>query len=123
MVNKRMSRVDGEIQKALATIISKFDDINISGSLVSVMKVETFADFSMAKVFISVLGDKSKKKFIVEKLNANKKTIRYELAHMVKLRVVPELVFIVDEVEERAEKVMKLFEQIEGDLKDVREDN
>lgn len=123
MTNKRMSRVDAEIQKALVGIISKFDDINISGSLVSVMKVETFADFSMAKVYISVLGDKSKKSLIVDKLNANKKTIRYELAHSIKLRTVPELLFIVDEVEERAEKVLKLFEQIEGDLDDVREDN
>lgn len=122
MTNKRMSRVDAEIQKSLADIISKFDDVNIAGSLISVMKVETFADFSMAKVFISVLGDKSKKSLIVKKLNDNKKTIRYELAHSVRLRNVPELVFIVDEVEERAEKVLKLFEQIEGE-NDVREDN
>lgn len=123
MTNKRMSRVDAEIQKALTNIISKLDDVKISGSLVSIMKVETFADFSMAKVFVSVLGDKSKKALVVDKLNTNKKTIRYELAHSVKLRNVPELLFIVDEVEERAEKVLKLFEQIEGDLKDVREDN
>lgn len=122
MTNKRMSRVDAEIQKSLAEIISRFDDVNIAGSLISVMKVETFADFSMAKVFISVLGDKSKKSLIVKKLNDNKKTIRYELAHSLRLRNVPELVFIVDEVEERAEKVLKLFEQIEGE-NDVREDN
>ena len=123
MTNKRMSRVDAEIQKALAEIISKFDDVNIAGSLVSIMKVETFSDFSMAKVFVSVLGDKSKKSLIVKKLNDNKKTIRYELAHSMRLKNVPDLVFIVDEVEERAEKVLKLFEQIEGENNDVREDN
>ena len=123
MVKNRMSRVDAEIQKALAEIITRFDDVNIVGSLISVMKVETFSDFSMAKVYISVLGDKSKKTLIVKKLNENKKTIRYELAHSLRLRNVPELIFIVDEVEERAEKVLKLFEQIEGDLHDVREDD
>ena len=123
MVKNRMSRVDAEIQKALAEIITRFDDVNIVGSLISVMKVETFSDFSMAKVYISVLGDKSKKTLIVKKLNENKKTIRYELAHSLRLRNVPELVFVVDEVEERAEKVLKLFEQIEGDLHDVREDD
>lgn len=123
MKNKRMGQVDGEIQKALAEIIAKFDDINIAGSLISVMKVETFSDFSMSKVYISVLGDKSKKSLIVKKLNDNKKTIRYELAHRLRLRNVPELLFVVDEVEERAAKVLKLFEQIEGDLHDVREDD
>ena len=123
MANKRMSRVDAEIQKSLAEIISKFDDVNIAGALVSIMKVDTTSDFSMAKVYVSVLGDKSKKTLIVKKLNENQKTIRYDLAHKLKLRTVPELTFIVDEVEERASRVLKLFEQIEGETHDVREDN
>lgn len=123
MTNKRMSRVDAEIQKSLAEIISKFDDVNISGTLVSVMKVDTTSDFLMARVYVSVLGDKSKKLLVVKKLNDNQKTIRYELAHKLKLRNVPELTFVVDEVEERASRVLKLFEQIEGESNDVREDN
>ena len=123
MTNKRMSRVDAEIQKSLAEIISKFDDINITGTLVSIMKVDTTSDFSQARVYVSVLGDKSKKSLVVKKLNENQKTIRYDLAHKLKLRTVPELTFVVDEVEERASRVLKLFEQIEGESNDVREDN
>lgn len=112
MLNNRMSRIDAEIQKHLASIINKFDDIEISTSLVSIMKVETFSDFSLSKIYVSVFGDEQKKKNIVQKLNNNKKTIRYELAHKVRFRNVPDLVFIVDDVEERAERVLKLFEQI-----------
>ncbi|MBE5755499.1 MAG: 30S ribosome-binding factor RbfA [Clostridiales bacterium] len=114
--SKRMSRVDAEIQKALASIISKFDDIDFATSLISVMKVETTADFSFAKVYVSVLGEKEKKTRIVKKLNDNKKTIRYDLAHSLKMRNVPELSFIVDEVEEKAERILKLFEKIETEL-------
>ena len=114
--NKRMSRVDAEVQKALANIISKFDDIDFATSLISVMKVETTSDFSFAKVFVSVLGEKEKKTRIVKKLNDNKKTIRYDLAHSLKMRNVPELMFVVDEVEEKAERIFKLFEQIETEL-------
>ena len=51
----------------------------------------------------------------IEKLNDNQKSIRFELAHKLRLRTVPELHFVVDEVEEKAERIMKLFEQIEGD--------
>lgn len=112
MINNRMNKVNSEIQKCLAEIISKFDDIEISTTLVSVMKVETTSDFSFSKIYISVFGDEEKKKRIVKKLNDNKKTIRYDLAHKVRLRTVPELLFIVDDVEERAERVLKLFEQI-----------
>ena len=115
MANKRMSRVDGEIQKALASIISKFDDSELANALISIMKVDTYADFSYAKVYISVFGDADKKKSVVKKLNENQKSIRFELAHKLRLRTVPELHFIVDELEEKAEKIMKLFEQIEGD--------
>ncbi len=117
--NKRMSRVDAEVQKALANIISKFDDIDFATSLISVMKVETTSDFSFAKVFVSVLGEKEKKTRIVKKLNDNKKTIRYDLAHNLKMRNVPELMFVVDEVEEKAERILKLFEQIETELPPV----
>lgn len=115
MSNTRMSRIDSEIQKHLANIISRFDDEQISSALVSVMKVETFADLSLSKVYISVFGDENKKKQIVKKLNDNKKTIRYDLAHKMKLRIIPDLIFIVDDLEERAERVLKLFETIESD--------
>ena len=120
MANQRMSRVNGEVQKALASIISKFDDSELSNALISIMKVDTYSDFSYAKVYVSVFGDQSKKQMIVKKLNDNQRAIRYELAHKVKMRVVPELHFIVDDVEEKAERMMKLFEQIEGDGSDAK---
>ena len=117
--NNRMSRVNSEIQKSLMTIISRFDDVEISTALISIMKVDTFSDFSMSKVYVSVFGSEEQKKNVVSKLNHNKKSIRYELAHSLKLRNVPELMFIVDDVEERAERVLKLFDKIEADLKET----
>ena len=117
MSNNRMSRIDSEIQKNLASIISRFDDTEIASTLISIMKVETFSDLSLSKIYVSVLGDENKKKRIVAKLNDNKKTIRFDLAHKIKLRNVPDLIFIVDDVEEKAERVLKLFEKIETELK------
>ena len=112
---KRMHRVDAEIQKALAEIISRFDDAEIATTLVSVMKVETYADLSMSKVFVSVYGSEEKKNNVIKKLNDNKKQIRYDLAHKVKLRIVPDLLFVLDDLEEKADKIMRLFKTIEGD--------
>lgn len=121
MANTRMSRVNSEIQKSLMKIISHFDDIEISSAMISIMKVDTFADFSMAKIYVSVFGNEEKKNLVVSKLNENKKSIRYELAHTLKLRNVPELMFIVDDVEERAERVLKLFDKIESELKETND--
>ena len=119
MANNRMSRVNSEVQKSLMTIISHFDDEDIATAMISIMKVDTFSDFSMSKVYVSVFGDANKKKMVVDKLNKNKKSIRYELAHSLRMRNVPELMFIVDDVEERAERVLKLFDKIEADLKET----
>lgn len=120
MKSTRMSRVDSEIQKHIQKIISNFDDAEIANSIISVMKVETFADFSCSKIFISMLGSMESKKRIVKKLNDNKKTIRYRLAHEMKFRTVPDLIFVVDDTDERAENVLRLFEQIEKDMpKDI----
>ena len=121
MANNRMSRVNSEIQKTLMKIISHFDDEDIATAMISIMKVDTFSDFSMSKIYVSVFGDESKKNLVVSKLNKNKKSIRYELAHSIKMRNVPELVFIVDDLEERAEKVLKLFDKIEAELKETND--
>lgn len=119
MANNRMNRVNSEIQKSLMKIISRFDDTDISSALISIMKVDTFADFSMSKIYVSVLGSEEQKKKVVDKLNLNKKSIRYDLAHNLIFKNVPELNFIIDDVEERAERVLKLFDKIETELKDT----
>lgn len=111
----RMQRVDAEIQKCMANLISRMDDSDIANNMVSIMKVETFADFSLSKIYISALGGLEKKNAIVKKLNDNKKTFRYELAHHLRMRTVPDILFVVDDVTERAEKVLKLFEKIEAE--------
>ena len=121
MANNRMSRVNSEIQKTLMKIISHFDDEDIATAMISIMKVDTFSDFSMSKIYVSVFGDETKKNLVVSKLNKNKKSIRYELAHSLKMRNVPELMFIVDDLEERAEKVLKLFDKIEAELKETND--
>ncbi len=120
MANNRMSRVNSEVQKAVSSIISKFDDSDIANALVSIMKVDTYADFSLTKIYVSVFGNLEKKQLVVKKLNDNKKSIRYELAHALKMRIVPDIMFVVDDVEEKAERVMKLFKEIEGDDSDAK---
>lgn len=115
MKGTRMSRIDSEIQKQLAKIIADFDNSEISSTIISILKVETFADFSLSKIYISVLGDETKKDKIVEILNENKKTIRYKLAHTVKFKTIPDLIFIADHFEEQSQRVLKLFEKIESE--------
>ena len=115
MKGNRMERIDSEIQKKLAKIISEFDNEEVSNTIISILKVETFADFSLSKIYISVFGNEEKKSRVVAFLNENKKTIRYKLAHLVKFREVPDLLFLEDHFEEKSARVLKLFEKIESE--------
>ena len=115
MKPNRINRINAEIQKHLAEIISQFDDEDLSSSIISILKVETYADLSLSKIYISVLGADEKKYQIAQKLNNNKKTIRYNLAHMMRLRTIPDLLFIADEFEQKSQHILKLFEKIEGE--------
>ena len=118
MKSNRIERIDSEIQKHLANIISKLDNEEISSTIVSILKVETFADLSLSKIYISAYGALDEKKKIVDILNNNKKTIRYKLAHLMRIKNVPDLLFIVDEFEEKSSRVLKLFETIESEIVD-----
>ncbi len=115
MKENRMNKVNSEIQKHISEIIQNFDDLEFSSTIISVLKVETYADFSLSKIYISTLGGDEKKSEIVKKLNKNKKAIRYKLAHSMRFRTVPELLFIEDNFEEKSERVLNLFKQIEGE--------
>jgi ribosome-binding factor A len=55
-------------------------------------------NLSSAKIYVSVLmEDEVKIKQTIQSLNRAAKSLRYNLAHAVQLRIVPELKFIYDE--------------------------
>ena len=60
----RMDRVNEELKKEISIVIDQhLKNPNITG-LISVTKVKTSPDLRFAKVYISLLNSKSKKKYI-----------------------------------------------------------
>lgn len=111
MPNIRMSRINSEIQKAVATIIDSLENPDIKGNLVCVQKVNTSPDLLMCTIAVSCLtGNKQK---IVNSLNASKNYIRKNLGHKLILKTLPELTFVLDTVDDYAAKMDKLFKEIE----------
>lgn len=111
MANVRMSRVDAEIQKAVAKIINdRLENPNIKGVLVTVLHVNTTADLLLSTIYVSVFGGDGKT--IVQALNASKSYIRHELSRMIKLRTIPDLKFVLDTSLDYADHMDSLFESI-----------
>lgn len=92
----RTQRVGDSIQKALAQILMYEADERMR--LVTITSVVVSRDLSYAKIYVSVLSDDPKQiKDIVAALNANMKSLRYQLVREVDLRIAPELKFVYDE--------------------------
>ena len=107
----RMQRVDEEFKRELSKIIDQdLKNPNITG-MISVTKVKTSSDLKNARVYISILGSKSKKNTMEGIKNASG-FIRTELAKRVNLRYTPELVFELDETLEYGAKIDSILEEL-----------
>ena len=101
MKRERQVRIDHELQRELARLISReLNDPRLG--FVTVTRVEITQDMQTAKVFVSVIGDRHVAGQSMEALESAKKFLRGELGHAVKLRHTPDLVFVEDRSTERA---------------------
>ena len=111
MANVRMSRIDAEIQKHVATIINnKLEHPDIKGAFITVVKASTTADLSISTIYITVYGSDNKK--VLDALVASKNFIRRELGNEMRLRVVPDLRFMLDTSYEYGKHMDSLFDSI-----------
>ena len=108
MKRERQVRIDHELQRELARLISReLSDPRLG--FVTVTRVEITQDLNTAKVFVSIIGDRHVAGQSMEALESAKKFLRGELGRAVKLRHTPELVFVEDRTTERAIELSKVL--------------
>lgn len=91
------TRVNAEVQRALAEIIrGEIKDPRIS-PLTSVVSVEVAPDLKNCKVYISVLGDEKAGQDTLAGLVRGEGFIRNCLARTINLRNTPQLHFVLDQ--------------------------
>ena len=106
------TRINGEVQKELSTIIrNEVKDPRIH-PMTSVMAVEVAPDLKTCKAFISVLGSEESKQSTIKGLKSAEGYIRRQLAHNMNLRNTPEIRFILDESLEYGVTMSKLIADI-----------
>ena len=104
------TRINGEVQKELSTIIrNEIKDPRIH-PMTSVMEVAP--DLKTCKAYISVLGEKEAKEATIKGLKSAEGYIRRQLAHNMNLRNTPEIRFILDESIEYGVTMSKLIDDI-----------
>jgi len=98
------------IQKELSDIFQRDKRGILENAFVTIVEVRVSPDLAIAKVYISMMLVKDKAAML-EKIRARKNEIRKALGNKIgkQVRVVPELIFFIDEVEEDAQRMDKLI--------------
>lgn len=101
------------IQKELSAIFQRDRRGILDNAFITIADVKMSPDLSVAKVFISMMLAKNKEKTL-ENLNLHKREIRKSLGDVIgkQVRIIPELIFIIDEVEENAQRLDDLIKNL-----------
>lgn len=97
MESTRQAKIARLLQKELSEIF-RLQTAKTHGVIVSVSSVKVSPDLSIARAYLSVFPS-AKAQDLIESINHNARTIRYELAQRVRfqLRKTPELSFYLDD--------------------------
>ena len=117
METTRQAKISRLLQKELSEIFRR-ETAKMRGTMVSVSSVKVSPDLSIARAYLSVFpSDKAAE--VMEGLNEQAKTVRYELAQRTRfqLRRCPELQFYLDDSIDYLENIDRLL----GEKTDVQE--
>ena len=115
----RMERMADQIRNAIAVMIAEeLRDPRIG--FVTVTRVELSADLQHARVRVSVLGDESIRNATLEGLQSAAGFLRREIARRMRLRRVPEVLFLHDPGPEESLKLERLLHVLHRQEQEVR---
>ena len=96
MASNRINRINEEIQKSLAENLRNVKDPRVSGTMISVTKVETTPDLRYTKVYVSFLQSE-KADEAMKGLKSAAGYLRRQLGQNLRLRYAPEIVWALDD--------------------------
>ncbi len=116
------TRINGEVQRELSTIIrQEIKDPRIH-MMTSVTQTEVAPDLKTCKAFISVLGNDEEKKNTIAGLRSAEGYIRRLLAKNLNLRNTPEIHFILDDSIEYGVHMSHLIDEVQKNAPETEQE-
>ena len=112
--SNRVERISEEVTRELAMLLRDVKDPRVSQTMLSVVRCEVTKDMRWCKVFLSALGDCDYKE-LKKGLKSCSGFLRRELAHRLRLRYTPELVFEIDHSIEYGAHINSVITSLEID--------
>lgn len=114
MDNTRQKKFSRLIQKDLSEIFQKEANNLFGGAFITVSHVIITPDLSWAKVYLSLMLVKDQQG-LMELIEEKKDYLRMLLAQRIRhqVRKIPDLVFFLDDTQQEAERIDKLFKDLD----------
>ena len=111
---ERIAKINAEIVRQMSKIISNLSNPELRDTLITVTRSQTAQDLYQTKVYVSIYGNDEKVTKVMRALEESKAYVRRELAHAIDLRVVPEIVWVLDDSMNNSERINKILDEIKG---------
>ena len=112
-MSRRTDRVSDLLRAELSQLLLReVHDPRVK--LASVSGIDVTPDLKRAVVKISVLGEEAQRQETIDGLRHARGFLRTELAHRLRLRNTPELIFELDRGAEHSQKISDLLESLHG---------
>ena len=111
MESRRQNKISALIQEEIGTIFQKESKNLFGGAFITVTQTRVAPDLSVAKIYISILNKERDvvMKIVKEQTNEIRKRLGNNVRHQ--LRKIPELIFILDDSLDYAEKIHNLLKK------------
>ena len=107
----KAEKIAGIIQKEISEII-QFSLKDPKIGFITITDVTVTNDLSIAKIYVSFLGQKPRGEAGMKALDRSRGYLRSELAKRMTIRKVPELIFKLDDSLERGNKIERIISEI-----------
>ena len=122
MASNRINRINEEIQKALADLLRNVKDPRVSGTMISITRVETTPDLRYTKVYVSFLQEER----VAEAMKGLKSAagfLRRQLGANLKLRYAPEIQWALDDSITYGSRLLSLINSLEVSSDEVSDED
>jgi ribosome-binding factor A len=104
----RTDKVASEIKKAISMPLYGFASEN-GGGMITVTNVRVSADLSVATIHVSVYGNANEKSKVIRLLADDQGRFKRAITQSVRMRVVPELRFHLDDSLDQMDKISQIL--------------
>jgi ribosome-binding factor A len=110
-VSVRTEKVASMVKEEVGTIFQRNFPMEEYG-FITVTDVQMSPDLKIAKIYVSIFGDETRKKKSLALLESQKAFVRSTLGHQIRIKFTPDIFFYLDETIDRAMSLENIFKQI-----------